>query len=65
MAVLGRNRPLGVLLAALLFGSLQAGGISMQMFAKIPMDLMTIIQGLVILFAAAPAMIQHLGARSS
>jgi simple sugar transport system permease protein len=63
VAVLGRNRPLGVLLSAFLFGALEAGGISMQMFAKIPMDLMTIVQGLVILFAAAPAMIQSLGAR--
>ena len=56
VAVLGRNRPWGVLLAALLFGALEAGGISMQLFAKIPVDLMTIIQGLVILFVAAPLM---------
>jgi len=41
-----------------LFGALEAGGISMQLFAKIPMDLMTIVQGLVILFVAAPALIQ-------
>jgi simple sugar transport system permease protein len=60
VAVLGRNRPWGVLLAALLFGALEAGGISMQLFAKIPMDLMTIIQGLVILFVAAPSLIQRI-----
>ena len=58
VAVLGRNRPWGVLLSALLFGALEAGGISMQLFAKIPMDLMMIIQGLVILFIAAPSLIQ-------
>ena len=58
VAVLGRNRPYGVLLSALLFGALDAGGISMQLFAKIPMDLMTIVQGLVILFVAAPSLIQ-------
>ena len=58
VAVLGRNRPWGVLLSALLFGALEAGGISMQLFAKIPMDLMTIVQGLVILFVAAPSLIQ-------
>lgn len=56
VAVLGRNRPWGVLLAALLFGALDAGGISMQLFAKIPMDLMTIVQGLVILFVATPSL---------
>jgi ABC-type uncharacterized transport system permease subunit len=58
VAVLGRNRPWGVLLSAVLFGALEAGGISMQLFAKIPMDLMTIVQGLVILFVAAPSLIQ-------
>jgi simple sugar transport system permease protein len=58
VAVLGRNKPWGVLLSALLFGALESGGISMQLFAKIPMDLMTIIQGLVILFIAAPSLIQ-------
>ena len=58
VAVLGRNRPLGVLLSAVLFGALETGGISMQLFAKIPMDLMTVIQGLVILFVAAPGMVR-------
>ncbi|QTL98889.1 ABC transporter permease [Iocasia frigidifontis] len=58
VAVLGRNKPWGVLAAALLFGALEAGGMSMQLFAKIPQDLMTIVQGLVILFVAAPAFIQ-------
>jgi len=63
VAVLGRNKPWGVLLAAFLFGALEAGGISMQMFAKIPMDLMTIVQGLVILFVAAPYLIQRVWRR--
>jgi simple sugar transport system permease protein len=58
VAVLGRNKPWGVLMAALLFGALEAGGMSMQLFAKIPSDLMTIVQGLVILFVAAPAFIR-------
>ncbi len=54
VAVLGRNNPWGVLLAALLFGALEAGGSSMQLFARIPADLMMVVQGLVILFVAAP-----------
>lgn len=65
VAVLGRNAPWGVLLGALLFGVLDAGGMSMQLFAKIPMDLMTIVQGLVILFVAAPALIQGLVRRKA
>ncbi|MFW6270336.1 MAG: ABC transporter permease, partial [Bacillota bacterium] len=58
VAVLGRNKPWGVLAAALLFGALESGGMSMQLFAKIPSDLMTVVQGLVILLVAAPIFIQ-------
>lgn len=57
VALLGRNQPWGVVPAALLFGALQSGGMSMQLFARIPLDLMTVVQGLVILFVAAPALI--------
>ncbi len=60
VAVLGRNTPVGVLFAALLFGALQAGGVTMQLFAKIPMDLIGVIQGLVILFVAAPVLIKKM-----
>ncbi len=58
VAVLGRNKPWGVLLAAFLFGALEAGGMAMQLFADIPSDLMEIVQGLVILFVAAPAIFE-------
>jgi len=60
VAVLGRNKPFGVLMAALLFGILESGGMAMQLFAKIPSDLMTVVQGLVILFVSAPAVYQIL-----
>ncbi len=58
VAVLARNKPWGILPAALLFGVLQSGGMSMQLFARIPMDLMTLVQGLVILLVAAPALVE-------
>ncbi|MGM0415032.1 MAG: ABC transporter permease [Bacillota bacterium] len=60
VAVLARNNPIAVLLAALLFGALEAGGMSMQLFASIPNDLIGVIQGLVILFVAAPGFIKLL-----
>ncbi|HLT59264.1 MAG TPA: ABC transporter permease [Limnochordales bacterium] len=56
VALAARARPWGVVPAALLFGALQAGGLSMQLFARIPADLITVIQGLVILFVAAPGL---------
>lgn len=58
VAVLGRTNPWGVLLAALLFGALEAGGMAMQLSARIPNDLMTVVQGLVILFVAAPGLMR-------
>ena len=61
VAVLGRNRPAGIVPAALLFGALEAGGVSMQLFTRIPMDLMVVMQGLVILFVAAPELISGIG----
>lgn len=66
VAVLGRGNPWGVLLAALLFGALDTGGMSMQLFARIPSDLTRVVQGLVILLVAAPAALRaltHLRAR--
>lgn len=60
VAMLARSHPLAVIPAALLFGALQAGGMSMQLFARIPVDLMTVVQGLVILLVASPALILEL-----
>lgn len=57
VALVARARPWGVLPAAVLFGALQAGGMTMQLFARIPADLMTAVQGLVILFVAAPGLL--------
>lgn len=60
VAVLGRGKPWGVLLAAFLFAVLETGGMSMQLFARIPSDLTTVVQGLVILLVAAPAALRAL-----
>ena len=39
VALLGRARPLGIVLAALLFGALHAGGLQMQASTRIPVDI--------------------------
>lgn len=57
VALVARARPWGVVPAAVLFGALQAGGMTMQLFARIPSDLMTAVQGLVILFVASPGLL--------
>lgn len=53
VALLGRNHPLGVLLAALLFGGLIRGGLFVDIFTdKVSKDLVQVLQALVILFVA-------------
>ncbi|HEX9031626.1 MAG TPA: ABC transporter permease [Streptosporangiaceae bacterium] len=60
VALLGRARPLGVVLAGLLFGALQAGGTVMQAATnpQVPVDIVEVIQGLIVLFVAAPPLIR-------
>lgn len=58
LSLLGSNHPLGVVLSALLFGTLRSGGTRMQNIARIPVDIIGVIQALVIAFVAAPAIIR-------
>jgi general nucleoside transport system permease protein len=58
VALLGRVKPWGVALAALLFGALQAGGNRMQSYAGISLELVTVLQALIVIFIAAPALIK-------
>jgi len=60
VAVLGRNHPLGVILTALLFGALETGALKMDRVTEISNDLVIVIQGLVILFVAAPEIIRSI-----
>lgn len=57
VALLGRSNPWGVVAAAVLFGGLRAGGQQMQATAGVGIDLIAVIQGLIIIFVAAPALI--------
>lgn len=58
LALLGKSHPLGVVLAALLFGFLRNGAIRMQVAAGIPVDIISILQALIIAFIAAPAIVR-------
>jgi len=57
LALVGKGTPLGVVLAAFLFAMLQVGGRSMQAVTQTPIDIVVVIQALVIMFIAAPALI--------
>jgi len=58
VALLGRAKPWGVVLAAILFGALHAGGTTMQAATSVPTDISQVIQGLIVLFVAAPPLIR-------
>jgi simple sugar transport system permease protein len=58
VALLGRATPLGTVLAGLLFGALSSGGLSMQAAAGVPPEMSQVLQAMIVLFVAAPALIR-------
>ncbi|MBT2503047.1 ABC transporter permease [Curtobacterium sp. ISL-83] len=58
VALLGRSKPWGVFWAALLFGVLKNGGYAMQAANGIPIDIVSVIQALIVLFIAAPPLVR-------
>ncbi len=54
VALMGRNHPVGIIFAAMLFGMMYQGGAELAFeMPKISRDMIVVIQGLVILFAGA------------
>lgn len=58
LALLGNSHPVGVILSSLLFGILQNGATRMEVMSKIPSDIVVILQALILIFVAAPAIIR-------
>jgi general nucleoside transport system permease protein len=58
VGLLGRAQPWGVLAAGLLFGALQTGGRTMQAGSGISLELVQVIQALIVIFVAAPALVK-------
>jgi len=58
VALLGRNNPLGVLAAGILFGGLRAGAVTMQANQNVPIDIVFIVQSMIVLFIAAPPLVR-------
>jgi ABC-type uncharacterized transport system permease subunit len=58
VALLGRSRPWGIFGAGLLFGAFKAGGFSMQAAEGVPVDIITVVQALIVLFIAAPPLVR-------
>jgi len=60
IALLGKTHPVGVILAAILFGAMRNGGTRMQFLTQIPVDIISVIQALILLFVAADAIVRYI-----
>jgi ABC-type uncharacterized transport system permease subunit len=60
IALLGRSNPYGVVAAAILFGALKSGATQMQFNTQISASIISVVQGLVLLFVAADVIIRWL-----
>jgi simple sugar transport system permease protein len=58
VALLGLGRPLGVVLAALLFGAFHAGAPLMQAQTNTSVEIVQVLEALIVLFVAAPPLIR-------
>jgi general nucleoside transport system permease protein len=57
VALLGRNHPIGMILAAILFGALIRGGLFVDIFTEnVSKDLVQVLQGIIVLLVAMEAM---------
>ncbi len=60
IALLGKSHPLGVVLAAFLFAAMRNGATRMQFLTQLPVDLISMLQALILLFVAADAIIRYI-----
>jgi simple sugar transport system permease protein len=63
VALLGKNTAIGVVLAAILFGALDNGATQMQATANVSYHLVEIVEGLIIFFIGADAIVRALARR--
>lgn len=59
-ALLGANEPFGVLLGSLVFGAMRSGGIYLARTTKTPSDFIYVIEGILMLFIATPALLRRM-----
>ena len=60
IALLGKSHPLGVVLASILFAAMRNGATRMQFLTQMPVDLISMLQALILLFVAADAIVRYI-----
>jgi simple sugar transport system permease protein len=58
LALLGRASPAGVVASSFLFAVMRTGSTGMQAVTETPVDIIQVIQALIIVFVAAPALVR-------
>lgn len=60
VALLGQSNPVGIMLAALLLGTMRAGAPLMQIQARVPVEIIDVIQGVILIFLAAEIVVRRI-----
>lgn len=60
IALLGRSEPIGIMLSALLLGAMRAGAPLMQIQARVPVEIIDVIQGVILIFLAAEIIVRQI-----
>ncbi|MDY0392611.1 MAG: ABC transporter permease, partial [Candidatus Bipolaricaulis sp.] len=60
VAMMGRNHPIGILVAALFFGGLNAGGRVMQFYGSnpVPLEMVRVVMGAIVIAMAIPELVR-------
>ena len=60
VALLGRGNPIGIMLAAILLGAMRAGAPLMQLRARVPIEIIDVIQGVILIFLVAEVLVRRI-----
>ncbi len=60
VALLGQANPIGIMFSALLLGAMRAGAPLMQIEARVPVEIIDVIQGVILIFLAAEIVVRRI-----
>jgi simple sugar transport system permease protein len=60
VALLGQANPIGIMLSGLLLGAMRAGAPLMQIQARVPVEIIDVIQGVILIFLAAEIVVRRI-----